>query len=116
MKSSWAYRNGKRMMKEAKQLEKVQKTGWIPTHRDDNVLVYATEYHGKLMTVCYTNKKQALKMVEKQKELGHNAWMSFEHPYLICKHIKEHGHICKKCGKVYKTINEYYQHIEMEHD
>ena len=103
-------------MKESKQLTKSPKSGWIPTHRDKNVLVYATDYHGKLMTVVYANKKQALKMVEKQKQLGHNAWMSLEHPYLICKHIKEPGHECKKCGKIFKTINEYYTHIEIECD
>jgi len=114
MKSSWAYNNGKRMMKECKNSLKVDKSGWIPTHRDNNVLVYAEQYNNKLMTVTYTNKKQALDMVRKQKELGQNAWMSLTYPFLVCKHIKEHGHECKKCGKIFKTINEYYTHTEIE--
>ena len=116
LESNWAYQNGKRMMEGCKDSQKVVKSGWIPTHRDNNVLVYATDYNGKLEIVVYANKNQALKMVEKQKQLGHNAWMSLEHPYLICKYIKEPGHECKKCGKIFKTINEYYTHIEIECD
>lgn len=87
LKSAWANKNGKRIMNAAKESLKDEKTGWI---EKNGILMYAERYEptGKLMAKTYSNKKQADNMVEKQTQLGFNAYRSFKWPFLVCRQIQ----------------------------
>lgn len=79
IKSTWAYRNGQRQLKEAIQYSKDEKTGWI---QKNGVLLYAERYEptGKLMVKTYSNKKQADSVAERV-----GGCRSFKWPYTIIK-------------------------------
>ena len=75
IKSSWAYRNGKRMMKEAKE-KKQDKISFVDRRRGK---LYA-EY-GDVKT--YANKKQADNKVRELRVLGYSVDRSVKHPFTI---------------------------------
>ena len=83
LKSSWAYNNGKRTMKEAIESLKDEPTGWIER---GGTYLYAERHKDtrQLMIKTYSNKKQADMMVQKQKELGFDAFRSMKHPFVVC--------------------------------
>jgi len=83
LKSAWAYNNGKRTMKYAIESLKDEPTGWIER---GGTYLYAerNKETGKLMVKTYSNKKQADVMVQKQKDLGFDAFRSFQWPFTVC--------------------------------
>ena len=75
IKSSWTYRNGKRMMKEAKE----NKQGKISFVKRRGGKLYA-EY-GDVKT--YANKKQADNKVRELRVLGYSVDRSMKYPFTI---------------------------------
>ncbi len=82
MKSSWAYNNGKRMMRECK--PKVPAFGFIMNKRK-SIEMYAERTLYGLMIKTYSNKKQVDNKVAKLKEIGLNVERTLMHPYVIVK-------------------------------
>ncbi len=78
MKSAWAYRNGKRIMKESIEQQKIEKISFIFVGCR-NAKLYA-EY-GNIKT--YANKKQADKKVQYLRLLGYAVERSLTHPFVI---------------------------------
>ena len=84
IKSSWAYRNGKRI-EIGCQPDKSPKSGWVNIR---GVLQYAErdKYNpSKLRVKTYANKAQAFKMVERLRADGIDCGMSISHPFIIIK-------------------------------
>lgn len=77
MKSSWAYRNGQRIMKEA-QKQSVEPYGFVAGRRGH---LYAE--NGVVKT--YANKKQADKKVDALNAQGITCHCSFDWPFVIMK-------------------------------
>jgi len=76
LKSAWAYRNGLKMMREAKEQKKAKKISFVQRgHRK----LYAK--YGNVKT--YANKKQADNAVQKLKVIGYDVKRSQEYPFLI---------------------------------
>lgn len=82
MRASWAYNNGKRMMREAKENldSSIQNHGWIERN---GVLMYAEKKYGKLWVKTYANRTQANRKAEK---IG-GCHVSFDHPFKIIKTV-----------------------------
>ena len=82
MKASWAYNNGKRMMREAKENldSSIPDHGWIERN---GVLMYAEKKYGKLWVKTYSNRTQANRKAEK---IG-GCHVSFDHPFKIIKTV-----------------------------
>ena len=76
IKSAWAYRNGKRIMKECLEQQKAEKISFIERHGNK---IYA-EY-GSAKT--YANKKQAENKAKELRVLGYEVERSFKHPFTI---------------------------------
>lgn len=82
MKSTWAYNNGKQIMKEVKASLRSEKTGWI---KRGGTLIYAESYMDELMIKTYANKKQVKNKMCELKKLGHGVFLGAYHPYTILK-------------------------------
>lgn len=110
IKSSWAYQNGKRIMKESIKQQKAEKISFIQRPAGK---LYA-EY-GVVKT--YSNKKQADKKVEHLRLLGYRVEHSLRWPFTIMLEEikKQSGHICPYCGETNMQINNHFAHIESEH-
>lgn len=91
IKSSWAYKNGKRIMKESIEQQKAEKISFI--QRSTGKL-YA-EYD---IVKTYTNHKQVLKKIDELRLLGYDVYRSAKHPFTIIleENEKEIGHIIWK--------------------
>lgn len=82
MKASWAYNNGKRMMREAEENmdSSIPNNGWIERN---GVLMYAEKKYGKLWVKTYANRTQANRKAEK---IG-GCHVSSDHPFKIIKTV-----------------------------
>lgn len=82
MKASWAYNNGKRMMRDAKENldSSIPNNGWIEIN---GVLMYAEKKYGKLWVKTYANRTQANRKAEK---IG-GCHVSSDHPFKIIKTV-----------------------------
>ncbi len=75
IKSSWAYRNGKRMMNQAKE-------------RKQDKISFVKRQAGKLyaeygVVKTYANKKQADNKIQELRVLGYSVNRSVKHPFTI---------------------------------
>ena len=87
MKSSWAYNNGKRQMKEAASKD-APTTGWIKTGKIEagDLFRYAERNkhdRSKLVVKTYANKTQALQKIKDLKDIGINCWLILNYPFVI---------------------------------
>lgn len=82
LKSAWAQRERKRVMKECLALDKKEKIDFVESRGG---LLYA-EYG---MVKNYGNNKQVDSAVERLRALGHNVERTYKWPFLIIK--KEKG-------------------------
>ena len=84
MKSTWAYRNGKRQMNEVKDSFKINPRGFVEKKiAGDTYYFYAEAYNGKLMVKVYANKKQANKVIERLQSEGVDFWLKSGHPFVV---------------------------------
>ncbi len=87
MKSSWAYNNGKRQLKEVASKD-APLTGWIKIGKVEagDLFRYAERNkhdRSKLVVKTYANKTQALQKIKDLKDTGINCWMRLNYPFVI---------------------------------